>query len=303
MCEARRLAWRRSLRQVRTRLSRSALRRVERASSGRGHACIFPHPLRRGPDLAGTISEAERGSPDDRVDRFARARAGRPAGANPEQARRMRGLAHRVGGANGGANELTGGAPMPKLTECAFSTSACPFAISNAACASTPRTSGSTRPRRRPTRTGPRSYATPRASTSLCTRRPTRLRRRASCTSASSWPMPPGPHAADAPGTRRRADRRTRRRTGSGLVQVPRPGWLASRGLLGGLITRPGRHAPAGSPAGIGRGQPVGELDLGAEAASSGGPLEIASSRMRHLLEALCQAYDVLGFHEAHKRH
>ncbi|WP_241999422.1 MULTISPECIES: IS1634 family transposase [Kribbella] len=41
------------------------------------------------------------------------------------------------------------------------------------------------------------------------------------------------------------------------------------------------------------------ELDLGlsvAEAASSGGPLEIASSRMRHLWDALCGAYDVLGF-------
>jgi hypothetical protein len=31
--------------------------------------------------------------------------------------------------------------------------------------------------------------------------------------------------------------------------------------------------------------------------------LEIASARMRHLLEALCQAYDVLGVHEAHERH
>jgi hypothetical protein len=45
-----------------------------------------------------------------------------------------------------------------------------------------------------------------------------------------------------------------------------------------------------------------GELDLGlsvAAAASSGGPLEIASSRMGHLWEALCRAYDVLGFAEA----
>jgi hypothetical protein len=44
------------------------------------------------------------------------------------------------------------------------------------------------------------------------------------------------------------------------------------------------------------------ELDLGlsvAEAASSGGPLEIASSRMGHLWDALCRAYDVLGFDEA----
>jgi hypothetical protein len=44
------------------------------------------------------------------------------------------------------------------------------------------------------------------------------------------------------------------------------------------------------------------ELDLGlsvAEAASAGGPLEIASSRMGHLWDALCRAYDVLGFDEA----
>ncbi len=44
------------------------------------------------------------------------------------------------------------------------------------------------------------------------------------------------------------------------------------------------------------------ELDLGlsvAQAAASGGPLEIASSRMGHLWDALCRAYDVLGFEEA----
>jgi hypothetical protein len=44
------------------------------------------------------------------------------------------------------------------------------------------------------------------------------------------------------------------------------------------------------------------EFDLGlsvAEAASSGGPLEIASSQMGHLWEALCCAYDVVGFDEA----
>jgi hypothetical protein len=44
------------------------------------------------------------------------------------------------------------------------------------------------------------------------------------------------------------------------------------------------------------------ELDLGlsvAEAAASGGPLEIASSRMGHPWEALCRAYEVLGFDEA----
>ena len=44
------------------------------------------------------------------------------------------------------------------------------------------------------------------------------------------------------------------------------------------------------------------ELDLGlsvAEAAASGGPLEIASSRMGHLWEALCRAYDALGFDAA----
>ncbi len=44
------------------------------------------------------------------------------------------------------------------------------------------------------------------------------------------------------------------------------------------------------------------ELDLGlsvSEAASSGGPLEIASSRMAHLWDALCRAYEVLGFDKA----
>jgi len=44
------------------------------------------------------------------------------------------------------------------------------------------------------------------------------------------------------------------------------------------------------------------ELDLGlslAEAAASGGTLEIASSRMGHLWEALSRAYDVLGFDQA----
>ena len=44
------------------------------------------------------------------------------------------------------------------------------------------------------------------------------------------------------------------------------------------------------------------ELDLGLEvaaAAASGGPLEISSSRMGHLLEALSRAYAALGFEEA----
>jgi hypothetical protein len=40
-----------------------------------------------------------------------------------------------------------------------------------------------------------------------------------------------------------------------------------------------------------------GELDPGLPAgASPGGPLEIASLRMGHLRDALCRAYDVLGF-------
>ena len=45
------------------------------------------------------------------------------------------------------------------------------------------------------------------------------------------------------------------------------------------------------------------ELDLGLDvaAAASGGPLEIASTRMGHLWDALCRAYDALGFHEAAK--
>ncbi len=44
------------------------------------------------------------------------------------------------------------------------------------------------------------------------------------------------------------------------------------------------------------------ELDLGLEiaaAAGSGGPLEIVSSQMSHLLDALTRAYEVLGFAEA----
>jgi hypothetical protein len=41
------------------------------------------------------------------------------------------------------------------------------------------------------------------------------------------------------------------------------------------------------------------ELDLGLEAAGGAGPLEIAASRMAHLWDALCRAYDVLGFDEA----
>ena len=40
-----------------------------------------------------------------------------------------------------------------------------------------------------------------------------------------------------------------------------------------------------------------GELDLGLPAGvSAGGPLEIASSRMGHLHDALFRAYDMLGF-------
>jgi len=43
-----------------------------------------------------------------------------------------------------------------------------------------------------------------------------------------------------------------------------------------------------------------GELDLGlAVGTSPGGPLEIASSRMGHLHDALCRAYDLLGFGQA----
>jgi hypothetical protein len=41
------------------------------------------------------------------------------------------------------------------------------------------------------------------------------------------------------------------------------------------------------------------ELDLGLEAAAGAGPLEITASRMAHLWDALCRAYDVLGFDEA----
>src|SRR6476469_4258911 len=41
------------------------------------------------------------------------------------------------------------------------------------------------------------------------------------------------------------------------------------------------------------------ELDLGLDAAAVWGPLEIVSSRMGHLWEALCRAYDSLGFPDA----
>ena len=42
-----------------------------------------------------------------------------------------------------------------------------------------------------------------------------------------------------------------------------------------------------------------GELDLGLGAAAGSGPLEITSSRAGHLWDALCRAYDSLGFAEA----
>ena len=38
------------------------------------------------------------------------------------------------------------------------------------------------------------------------------------------------------------------------------------------------------------------ELDLGLDATARSGPLEIVASRMAHLWEALCRAYDRLGF-------
>ena len=43
-----------------------------------------------------------------------------------------------------------------------------------------------------------------------------------------------------------------------------------------------------------------GALDLGLDSAGiSGGPLEIVGSRAGHLWDALCRAYDVLGFDHA----
>jgi hypothetical protein len=42
-----------------------------------------------------------------------------------------------------------------------------------------------------------------------------------------------------------------------------------------------------------------GELDLGLDGPGPSGPLEIASSRMGCLLDALCRAYDALGFPQA----
>ena len=41
------------------------------------------------------------------------------------------------------------------------------------------------------------------------------------------------------------------------------------------------------------------QLDLGLDVAGRAGPLEITASRMAHLWDALCRAYDVLGFDEA----
>jgi len=45
--------------------------------------------------------------------------------------------------------------------------------------------------------------------------------------------------------------------------------------------------------------QGQGELDLGLDGPAAAGPLEIVSSRMGHLWDALCRAYDTLGFDEA----
>ncbi|NIK62304.1 hypothetical protein BJY22_008021 [Kribbella shirazensis] len=42
-----------------------------------------------------------------------------------------------------------------------------------------------------------------------------------------------------------------------------------------------------------------GELDLGLEQAAGWGPLEITSSRMGHLWDALCRGFDALGFEAA----
>jgi len=41
------------------------------------------------------------------------------------------------------------------------------------------------------------------------------------------------------------------------------------------------------------------ELDLGLEAATGAGPLPITASRMAHLWDALCRAYDALGFDQS----
>ena len=41
------------------------------------------------------------------------------------------------------------------------------------------------------------------------------------------------------------------------------------------------------------------ELDLGLDAVSAAGPLEIVSSRMGHLWDALCRAYRALGLEAA----
>jgi hypothetical protein len=43
------------------------------------------------------------------------------------------------------------------------------------------------------------------------------------------------------------------------------------------------------------------ELDLGLGGPGPFGPLEIASSRMGHLRDELCRAYDALGFPQSHR--
>ena len=45
--------------------------------------------------------------------------------------------------------------------------------------------------------------------------------------------------------------------------------------------------------------QGQGVLDLGLDSVASSGPLEVVSSRMGHLWDALCRAYYVLGFDQA----
>ncbi len=41
------------------------------------------------------------------------------------------------------------------------------------------------------------------------------------------------------------------------------------------------------------------ELDLGLDAGAASGPLEVVGSKAGHLWDALCRAYDSLGFDEA----
>lgn len=97
-------------------------------------------------------------------------------------------------------------------------------------------------------------------------------------------------HGADGIGSDRGADRHSSRR---GARDIEHIGSAHDDGELEALKAAAAQRLTAGQ----------GELDLGletaAEAVASAGPLEIVSSRMEHLWDVLCRAYNRLGFGEA----